>query len=404
MRFIKSKYPFKLNDDLFKNISKSVLVIALIAITFSVLAYQYSVNNANAQTNDGQSKTLKIGYFPNINHAQAVIGLNNGDFQKILGNNTKVETIVFNAGPSAVEALLANRIDATYIGPNPTINGYVASGGKDIRVISGVSSGGASFVVRNDAGIQSVKDLGGKKFASPELGNTQDVSLRKYLVNNGYKTAENGGNVTVVPVANADILTLFLKKEIDGAWVPEPWATRLVNEANGKIFVDERDLWPPQGKFVTANIIVRTDYLNQNPDVIKKLLEAHVNETLWINQNKEKAINDFNIELKKLTGKTIANNVLSNALTKLEFTYDPLKVSLFKDANDAYDLGLLAKGKSKPDLSNIYDLTILNKVLEEKGLPIIQQGVVAGLVTENTTESNTTTTKSAGDALADIVS
>ena len=404
MRFIKSKYPFKLNDDLFKNISKSVLVIALIAITFSVLAYQYSVNIANAQTNDGQSKTLKIGYFPNINHAQAVIGLNNGDFQKILGNNTKVETIVFNAGPSAVEALLANRIDATYIGPNPTINGYVASGGKDIRVISGVSSGGASFVVRNDAGIQSVKDLGGKKFASPELGNTQDVSLRKYLVNNGYKTAENGGNVTVVPVANADILTLFLKKEIDGAWVPEPWATRLVNEANGKIFVDERDLWPPQGKFVTANIIVRTDYLNQNPDVIKKLLEAHVNETLWINQNKEKAINDFNIELKKLTGKTIANNVLSNALTKLEFTYDPIKVSLFKDANDAYDLGLLAKGKSKPDLSNIYDLTILNKVLEEKGLPIIQQGVVAGLVTKNANESNTTTTKSAGDALADIVS
>jgi len=144
--------------------------------------------------------------------------------------------------------------------------------------------------------------------------------------------------------------------------------------------------------------------LNQNPDVIKKLLEAHVNETLWINQNKEKEINDFNIELKKLTGKTIANNVLSNALTKLEFTYDPIKVSLFKDANDAYDLGLLAKGKSKPDLSNIYDLTILNKVLEEKGLPIIQQGVVAGLVTKNANESNTTTTKSAGDALADIVS
>ena len=404
MRFIKSKYPFKLNDDLFKNISKSVLILALIAITFSALAYQYSINIANAQTNDGQSKTLRIGYFPNINHAQAVIGLNNGDFQKILGNNTKVETIVFNAGPSAVEALLANRIDATYIGPNPTINGYVASGGKDIRVISGVSSGGASFVVRNDAGIQSVKDLGGKKFASPELGNTQDISLRKYLVNNGYKTAENGGNVTVVPVANADILTLFLKKEIDGAWVPEPWATRLVNEANGKIFVDERDLWPPQGKFVTANIIVRTDYLNQNPDVIKKLLEAHVNETLWINQNKEKAINDFNIELKKLTGKTIANNVLSNALTKLEFTYDPIKVSLFKDANDAYNLGLLAKGKSKPDLSNIYDLTILNKLLEEKGLPIIQQGVVAGLVTKNANESNTTTTKNTGDALADIVS
>jgi len=386
MRFIKSKYAFKLNDDLFKNISKSVLIIALIAITFSVLAYQYSVNNANAQTNDGQSKTLKIGYFPNINHAQAVIGLNNGDFQKILGNNTKVETIVFNAGPSAVEALLANRIDATYIGPNPTINGYVASGGKDIRVISGVSSGGASFVVRNDAGIQSVKDLGGKKFASPELGNTQDVSLRKYLVNNGYKTAENGGNVTVVPVANADILTLFLKKEIDGAWVPEPWATRLVNEANGKIFVDERDLWPPQGKFVTANIIVRTDYLNQNPDVIKKLLEAHVNETLWINnhlnsdknnstfndKNINQVVNAFNNGLKKMTGKTISDDELKQAFSRMDFTYDPLKQSLYKIANDANSLGFISDSKvNKLNITGIYNLQILNSVLKEKGLGTI---------------------------------
>jgi NitT/TauT family transport system substrate-binding protein len=399
----------------------SGIIIAIIitsqADNHGLLLFSSNGPNDDIKTNidNSSSKTLRIGYFPNVNHAQAIIGLKNGDFQKILNSNDStskseqnkinINEFVFSDGPSALEALFGGQIDVAYVGPNPAISGYVASGGKDgLRIISGAASGGASFVVRNDAGIQSVKDLGGKKFASPQLGNTQDVSLRKYLVNNGYKTAENGGNVTVVPVANADILTLFLKKEIDGAWVPEPWATRLVNEANGKIFVDERDLWPPQGKFVTANIIVRTDYLNQNPDVIKKLLEAHVNETLWINQNKEKAINDFNIELKKLTGKTIANNVLSNALTKLEFTYDPLKVSLFKDANDAYDLGLLAKGKSKPDLSNIYDLTILNKVLEEKGLPIIQQGVVAGLVTENANESNTTTTKSAGDALADIVS
>ncbi|HEY0579416.1 MAG TPA: ABC transporter substrate-binding protein [Candidatus Nitrosocosmicus sp.] len=374
-----------------------VPITIFIIIAFSMLA-QYSIHIAFAQTNS-DTKTIRIGYFPNINHAQAVIGLNNGDFQKILGNNTKIETIVFNAGPSAIEALLANRIDATYIGPNPTINGYVASDGKDVRIVSGVSSGGASFVVRNDAGIQSVKDLGGKKFASPELGNTQDISLRKYIVNNGFKTIENGGNVTIVPVANADILTLFLKKEIAGAWVPEPWATRLVNEANGKIFVDERDLWPPQGKFVTANIIVRTDYLKENPDVIKKLLEAHVNETLWINQNKEKAINEFNVNLKKLTGKTIANDVLTNALTKLEFTYDPIKISLVKDANDAYDLGLLAKGKDRPSLSGIYDLTLLDKVLAEKGLASIEQGVIPGLVNKANT-SNTTS----GDALADIVS
>ena len=393
MMFIEKDLKSKLMDRFAKN-SRFVLTISLIVMSISIILYEES-NIANAQTNL-PTKTLRIGYFPNINHAQAVIGLNNGDFQKTLGNQTKIETIVFNAGPSAIEALLANRIDATYIGPNPTINGYVASGGKDVKIISGVTSGGASFVVRNDAGIQSVKDLGGKKFASPELGNTQDISLRKYIVNNGYKTAENGGNVTVVPVANADILTLFLKKEIDGAWVPEPWATRLVKEANGKIFVDERDLWPPQGKFVTANLIVRTDYLNQNPDVIKKLLEAHVNETLWINKNKEKALIDFNTELKKITGKTIANDVLTNALTKLEFTFDPIKISLFKDANDAYDLGFLAKGNARPDLSNIYDLTNLNKVLEEKNLPSIENNIVTGLVNKNNSTS--------GDALSDIVS
>jgi NitT/TauT family transport system substrate-binding protein len=247
---------------------------------------------AQEQTSTQGVKTLRIGYFPNINHAQAVIGLGNGDFQKALGNNVKVETFQFNAGPSAIESLLANRIDASYIGPNPAINGYVQSDGEDVRIIAGATSGGASFVVRNDAGINTVKDLGGKKFASPQLGNTQDVALRKYLVDNGFKTIENGGNVTVTPVANADILTLFLKKELDGAWVPEPWATRLVKEANGKIFVDERDLWPPEGKFVTAHVIVRPDYLRDNPDIIKNLIAAHVNETQWINNNKEQAIKE----------------------------------------------------------------------------------------------------------------
>src|SRR5919199_1645633 len=376
----------------------AITLVAIIIIAVAIAHIQIPVFAQNSV------KTLRIGYFPNINHAQAVIGFGNGDFQKALGNNIKVQTFIFNAGPSAIEALLAKRIDVTYVGSNPPVNGYVVSDGKALRIIAGATSGGASFVVRNDVGINSPKDFAGKKFASPQLGNTQDIALRSYLIKNGFKTTDQGGNVEVVPIANPDILTLFLKKEIDGAWVPEPWATRLVKEANGKIFVDERDLWPPQGKFVTANIIVRTDYLNQNPDVIKKLLEAHVNETLWINENKEKAIKEFNVELKKLTGKTIANDILSNALTKLEFTYDPIKVSLFKDANDAYDLGLLAKGKSRPDLTNIYDLTVLNKVLEEKGLPIIQQSAVAGLVTKNDNVLNSTNAKNVGDALADIVS
>jgi NitT/TauT family transport system substrate-binding protein len=318
-----------------------------------------------------QSRTLRIGYFPNLNHAQAVIGLQQGgDFQRILNANNsngndgvKIESFVFNAGPSAIEALFGGQIDVAYVGPNPAINGYLASGGQGIRIISGVASGGASFVVRNDSGIESMKDLGGKKFASPQLGNTQDVALRKYLIDNGFKTTEKGGNVTLVPITPADILTLMLKKEIDGAWVPEPWATRLVKEANGKIFVDERELWPPDGKFVTANIIARTDYLKENPDIIKRLLQAHVDKTVWINENKEQAITTFNGALKKITGQTIPEDEIRDALMRLELTYDPIKESLFKMADNAHELGYLGNGGSKMDLSNIFDLTILNDIL-----------------------------------------
>jgi NitT/TauT family transport system substrate-binding protein len=319
---------------------------------------------------------LRIGYFPNLNHAQAVIGLQqDGDFQKVLNANysdtnkgVRIEPYVFNAGPSAIEALFGGQIDIAYVGPNPAINGYLASDGQGIRIISGAASGGASFVVRNDSGINSVDDLGDKKFASPQLANTQDVALRKYLSDNGFETIQHGGNVTIVTVTPSDILTLMLKKDIDGAWVPEPWATRLVKEANGKIFVDERELWPPDGKFVTANIIARTDYLNENPDIIERLLQAHIDKTIWINENKEQqAIAAFNGALKKITGKTIPDDEIRDALTRLEFTYDPIKESLLRMADNAYELGYLGNGRSELDLSNIFDLTILNDILDERG-------------------------------------
>jgi NitT/TauT family transport system substrate-binding protein len=337
-----------------------------------VLAQSASTNNSNTTT-ESNSVTLRLGYFPNINHAQAVIGFGNGDFQKALGNNIKVQTTVFNAGPSAIEALLAKRIDATYVGPNPAINGYVVSDGKDLKIIAGSSSGGASFVVRNDVSINSPKDLAGKRLASPELGNTQDIALRSYLLENGLKTTDQGGNVVLTPIANPDILTLFLKKQLDGAWVPEPWATRLVKEANGRIFLDEKSIWPG-GKFVTANIAVSTDYLKNNPDVISKLLSAHVNETVWINNHKDSAIQAFNTQVKKLTGKSIPQDELKQAFSRIDFTYDPLKLSLYQSANNAYNLGLLAKGKPHPDLSGIFDLTILDQVLKSKRLASIEGG------------------------------
>ncbi|HKO41488.1 MAG TPA: ABC transporter substrate-binding protein [Nitrososphaeraceae archaeon] len=316
---------------------------------------------------------LKIGYFPNINHAQAVIGIGNGDFQKVLGTNVEIKPFIFNAGPSAIEALFAKQIDATYVGPNPAINGYVISEGKDVRIISGATSGGAVFVIRGDTGITSTSDFANKKFASPQLGNTQDVALRNYLLEHGYKTVENQGNVNILPAKNSDILTLFLKKDIDGAWVPEPWGERLIKDANGKLFLDERDLWP-DGKFVTGLILVRTDYLQQNPDVIENLLKAHIEETERINDNKAEAVKTFNTELKKITGQTIPEDVLQQSLTRLEFTYDPIQQSLYKSADDAFKLGFL--GDTKPDLSNIFDLNILNKVLKEKALVPINSSTI----------------------------
>lgn len=359
------------------------------------------------QRSDSSSNVLRLGYFPNLNHAQVIIGLENGHFQKALSeNNTNrgedgqqgatIKEYVFSAGPSAIEALYAGQIDAAYVGPNPAINGYLASNGEDIRIISGSASGGAVFVVRNDSEIDSVQDLGGKKFASPQLGNTQDVALRKYLIQNGYETIENGGNITVVPVKPSDILTLMLKKEIDGAWVPEPWGARLVKESGGKIFVDERDLWPPDGKFVTTNLIVRTDYLKNNPGIIKKLLDAHIDETIWINDtmkglreinvgehsaNLENGTHDnfdndelegfiqaFNKGLERITGSTIPEDELKDALLRLEFTYDPIEGSLIRMAEDAYELGLIGRG-NQPDLTNIYDIELLKEVLQKKNLP-----------------------------------
>src|SRR5919199_5825549 len=269
---------------LYMNAKEKLAISAgiIVAVILSSIFYSDSSSLFVQSVNDGvqnstSSQILRIGYFPNINHAQAVIGLGNGTFQKALGKNVDVKTFIFNAGPSAMEALFAKQVDVTYVGPNPAINAYVVSQGKDLRIISGASSGGAVFVVRNDSGIQSTKDFANKKFASPQLGNTQDVALRKYLLDNGYKTKENGGNVEVIPAKNADIVSLMIKKDIDGAWVPEPWGAKLIKEANAKVLVDERDLWP-NGQFVTAHIIARTDYIEKNPDVIKKLLSAHIDE------------------------------------------------------------------------------------------------------------------------------
>ena len=312
--------------------------------------------------------TMRVGYFPNITHSQALVGVARGDFQKALGSNVTLDVKVFNAGPSVIEAVFAGQLDLSYIGPNPAINGYVKSNGEALRVIAGATSGGAAFVVRPDANITKPEDLAGKKVASPQLGNTQDVALRAYLAAHGLKPTEKGGNVQVTPIDNPLILDLFRQKQIDGAWVPEPWASRLMVDGGGQLFLDERDLWPG-GDFVTANIIVSTKFLKEHPDSVKAWLRAHVEVTQWELANPDQAKQISNDEIKRLTGKALAKEVIDGAWSRMRITYDPISVSLFKSADAAYTAGFL---KEKPDLSGIYDLKLLNDVLKEKGLPSVK--------------------------------
>jgi NitT/TauT family transport system substrate-binding protein len=306
---------------------------------------------------------IRVGGFPNITHAQAMVGKANGWFDQALGSSAKIQWTSFNAGPSAIEALFAGAIDMTYVGPNPAITGYVRSNGEALRIIAGAASGGASLVVRNDAGIQKPEDFHGKRVASPQLGNTQDVALRSWLKANGMKSNDKGGDVQVIPMANPDQLTLFQKKELDAAWAPEPWATRLIREGNGRLFLDERDLWP-QGQFVITHLIVRTKFLREHPDLVKKWIAAHIELTDWINGHLPEAKNILNQQLQKETGKALRPAILNEAFGRLQITYDPIRNSLLTSARSAFDAGFL--GKQMPDLSGMYDLTLLNQVLAEK--------------------------------------
>lgn len=312
---------------------------------------------------------IHVGAFPNITHSQAMVGKANGWFDKAMGPNVTIDWKSFNAGPSAIEALFARAIDMTYIGPNPAISGYVRSNGEALRIVAGATSGGAALVVRSDSGIEKPEDVHGKKVASPQLGNTQDVALRAWLIAHGMKSRDKGGDVQVIPLANPDQLTLFVKKDLDAAWAPEPWATRLIKEGNGRLFVDERTLWP-NGQFITAHLIVRTQFLKEHPDLVKNWIRAHVELTEWINKHLPEAKKLLNQQIQKETGKALPDAVLDEAFGRMQATYDPLRASLMSAAKSAFDAGFL--GRSMPDLSNLYDLTLLNQVLAEKGKKAIQ--------------------------------
>ncbi len=312
--------------------------------------------------------TLRLGYFANLTHALPVLGVANGQFQQALGS-TKLETQIFNAGPAAIEAVNSGAIDATFIGPNPAISAWTQSNGSAIRIVSGATSGGAEFVVK--PGITTSPDsLRGKTFASPQLGNTQDVALRYWLKQQGLSAPKEGdGDVNVAPQENAQTLDLFKQGKIDGGWLPEPWSSRLVQEGGGQVLVNEKDLWP-NGQFVTTHLIVSQIFLEKNPDQVKALLQGVVNTESTIKANPAKARVEVNAVLTTLTGKALDDVVLARAWDNLKITVDPIATSLKADLDYAVDVGI-----SKPaDLNGIYDLSILNGILTAAGKAPVSAG------------------------------
>lgn len=302
---------------------------------------------------------IRLGFFANVTHAQALIGTSRGDFQKAVGDSSKIETRIFNAGPEAVEAIFAGELDITYIGPSPAINAYLKSRGTAVKIVAGSAANGVVIVARKDAGITKLEDLAGKRIASPQFGNTQDVSARHYVKKVlKQKLKEEGGATDVLPIKNAEQLTLFRTGQIDAAWAPEPWGARLVHEAEGVLIAEEKDLWADK-KFINTLVLVSSKFLKEHPDTVEKLLRAHVDITKWLNTNTPEAKTIVNGKLKELSGKPIAEKVLDDTFARTVYSTDPLQASVGTFVEWSRELGFT---KEKDNIDGIFDLTILKKI------------------------------------------
>lgn len=355
----------------------TVPVIAALAIaSLSGCSRRADAADKSAPATSGAgtaASQLRLGYFPNVTHAVPVLGVADGEFAKELGK-TKLTTQTFNAGPAATEALLGGSVDAVYLGPNPAINAFAKTGGKDVRIVAGGASGGAALVVK--PGIHSVSQLAGKTIASPQLANTQDVALKYFLKQEGFTVNKSSAkNVSVVAQDNSQSLQLFRQGRIDGAWLPEPWATRLVKQGGGKVLVDEKSRWP-KGRFVTTNLLVSTKFLAEHPQTVRALVAGQIKTVQRIKQDPSGSAKQLDAALTKLNGKALPAGVTAAALKNLTPGWNPYAASLQGTAEHAESVGLL----KKTDLKGIYDLSILNSVLKSQDLQTVSD---AGLGQES---------------------
>lgn len=335
--------------------------LALVAVAGLAVSPLAACSSDSGSSSSGGTVTL--GYFPNLTHGSAIVADQKGFFKDALaGDNATLKTQQFDSGSDTIDALLSGSLDATYIGPSPAITAYAQSHGA-VRIVSGATQGGASLVV-NDS-ITSIQDLQGKKIATPSAGNTQDIALKYFLKQNGFKeTAEGTGDVTVVNQDNSVSVQTFGTGDIDGAWVPEPYATELVNEG-GKVLVDESTLWP-QGKFVTTVLLVRKAFLDDHADLVDDLIKGQTQANDYIAKNStdaEKVVGDW---LGEYSGSPIDQSVLDSAWANLTFSNDPVADSFIESAKHAEDVGLLDPVR---DLGSIFALDPLNAILKDAGEP-----------------------------------
>lgn len=323
------------------------------------------------------AEEVSIGYFATLTHATAVLGLAADGLIHQELDGTTATTQVFDAGPSAIEALNSGDLDMTFVGPSPTINGYVQSGGANLRIVCGAASGGASLVANPDT-VGGLDDLAGKTFATPQLGNTQDVALLSYLSEQGIDVnpQDGSGEATVLRISNSEIPAAYESGDIDGAWVPEPTAATLVKRGAATL-LDERELWQ-DGRFVVTHLIASQDFLTAHRDIVEAVVRGVVLTTDWIAAHPERAKERFNAEIAALPGgATLPASVLDPAFEHVEYLYDPLAGTLWTSAENAIEVELLSA--TKADLAGVYDLSVLNDVLRQEDLPTIRDDAGLGV-------------------------
>jgi NitT/TauT family transport system substrate-binding protein len=301
------------------------------------------------QTGSAEDKvTIRFGHFPNITHAQGVIAhalsrQGKGCFEQRLGPNVEIQWFTYNAGPSAMEAMFAGSLDLTYVGQGPALNAHFKSNGQEVRVISGAANGGAALVVKADSPIKTPADFRGKKIATPQLGNTQDISCRAWLKAQGFKVTQTGGDVLVLPTANPDQLALFQKAEVNAVWTVEPWVTRLEREGAARVFLEDKDI-------ITTWLVSSAKFLNGRRDLTRKIAAANVELTDWIQKNPEEAQKILIGELKEETKADFAPDAVAQAWKRIKFTTDVPREMIAKAVQDGKDAGFL---KGSTDTSKL---------------------------------------------------